>query len=490
MFLSKKTLSIFVLAVCLCGPVTGAVPEELRTTDPRVLSQAFVTAVEKVSPAVVSINGERTLDSEELRKFESILEQFSQKFRDLLSGETRRPRWQGSGVVIRSDGLVLTNNHVLEEADELTVVMANDREYPAEVLGSDPYTDVALIQIKDGPDEFPTATLGDSDKMKVGEWVLAIGSPFGLAGSVSEGIISAKHRTDEDVSLGREDRLYYKDFIQTSAAINMGNSGGPLVNLDGEVIGINNSIQTAGPHANLGIGFAIPSNMAKFVVDSLLEHGRVVRGWLGVRVDTLKNPDLEEWGTPHGAIVLGVERDTPAERAGVEQGDVIVAFNDRTIKSRPELQNVVSQTEVGTQAVLSVVRDKRKLDLSLVIEEYPRYLLEGSREQEEALMGFRVRDLTEKSRRKYGYPAQARGVVISSIVEGSAAEKAGLQVGDLILEVDNPVGDYHDYRLELARLLGRLAKMDEITVLLYVDRAGKPDEFPRYFSLKVRRPGE
>ncbi len=490
MIVHKKLLLVATLITCFSAPATQAVEEELRTIDAQTLSHAFVSAVDKVSPAVVSINGERSLDTDELRKFESILEHFSDKFKDLLEGEAPRPKWQGSGVIIRSDGLVLTNNHVLEDADNITVVTAKDRQYPAEVVGRDPYTDIALIQIVEGPNAFPAAVLGDSEETEVGEWVLAIGSPFGLAGSVSEGIISAKNRTDEDVSLGRDDRFYYKDLIQTSAAINMGNSGGPLINLNGEVIGINNSIQTAGPHANLGIGFAVPSNMAKFVVDSLLEHGRVVRGWLGVRVDTLKNPDPEEWGTPYGALVLGVERNTPAEKAGLEQGDVIVAFDHKTIRSRPQLQNVVSQTQVGKEAALSIVRDKEQMDLNLVIEEYPRYLLEGSREQEETLMGFQVENLTARNRRKYAYPDGASGVVITKITEGSNAEKAGLEVGDLILEMENPIGDYRDYRLELARLLERVAERKEITVLLYIDRPGEPGGFPRYVSLKVQRPGD
>ncbi|MFH1740036.1 MAG: trypsin-like peptidase domain-containing protein, partial [bacterium] len=367
---------------------------DVRTFDARDLSGTFVTAIEKVAPAVVGIHGERKLDPVELEKINSIFKNLPKEYRDLLGRRPDFQEWQGSGVLIRSDGLILTNNHVLEEAEILTISLSDGREFIGEVTGRDPYTDVALVKIKDSPSDLPTAVLGDSDQVRVGEWVLAIGSPFGLAGSVSQGIISAKHRTNDDVPIGQENYFFYKDFFQTTAAINVGNSGGPLINLDGEVIGINNSIQTAGVQANLGIGFAVPSNMAKFIVNGLMEKGRVVRGWLGVEIDNLQETDPDLWGTLRGVLVTDVIPNTPAERGGVERGDVIVGFNHTEVTSRNHLQNLVTQTDVGAPVLLSVLRNKEKLPLNVIIEEIPGHLLPGSREQEEILLGFTAEELS------------------------------------------------------------------------------------------------
>jgi serine protease Do len=303
---------------------------------------------------------------------------------------------------------------------------------------------------------------------------------------VSEGIISAKNRTRDDVPVGEESLFFYKDFLQTTAAINVGNSGGPLINLDGEVIGINNSIQTAGVQANLGIGFAVPSNMARFVVANLLEHGHVVRGWLGVDVETLGNDDSDKWGTLHGARVIGVRPNTPAEKAGLEPGDVIVAFNRIEVKSRPQLQNLVTQTTIGSLAVLSVLRNRREMTLPVVIEELPRHLLAGTKEREEALMGFSAEELSKQNRERYGYPPQLRGIVITNVVLGSNADKAGLQPGDLILEIEDPTPDLETYQEKIEALGQRADEKKEITILLYVDRANQSSEFPRYFSLTIR----
>lgn len=481
--LRKRATDLAGLMIILVATSRPVLSTEVRTLDARTLSEAFVAAVEKVAPAVVSINGERQVNPEELGKIEPLFQFLPKKYQESLRQHPPLQKWQGSGIIIRPDGLVLTNNHVLEDAEMLSIGFPDGRRFVGEVVGRDPYTDVALVRMTDSPGDLPTAVLGDSDNARIAEWVLAIGSPFGLSGSVSEGIISAKHRTNEDVPIGRGSLFLYKDFLQTTAAINVGNSGGPLINLDGEVIGINNSIQTAGIHANLGIGFAIPSNMARFVVESLLEHGRVVRGWLGVGMG---KADPYDWGTPPGALVINVYRNTPAEKAGVERGDVIVSFNQTEVRSDWELMNLVTQTAVGTSAVLTVVRDKQHLTLPVIIEEYPSYLLPGSQEQEKSLMGFVVEELTEQNRDTYGYPRQSRGMVIIKVRPGGNAEKAGLQSGDLILEIEDPTPDFETYRAKISDLLERVAEKKEMTILLRVDRLDESGDFPRYFSLRIR----
>jgi serine protease Do len=226
--------------------------------------------------------------------------------------------------------------------------------------------------------------------------------------------------------------------------------------------------------------------MARFVVANLLEHGHVVRGWLGVDVETLGNDDSDKWGTLHGARVIGVRPNTPAEKAGLEPGDVIVAFNQIEVKSRPQLQNLVTQTTIGSLAVLSVLRNRREMTLPVVIEELPRHLLAGTKEREEALMGFSAEELSKQNRERYGYPPQSRGIVITNVVLGSNADKAGLQPGDLILEIEDPTPDLETYQEKIEDLGQRADQKKEITILLYVDRANKSSEFPRYFSLTIR----
>ena len=447
------------------------------------LSDAIERVAENTIPAVVHI------EVTEYQEITNLMLPFEDDpFFRYFFGFPKEPRkfkrelkGLGTGMIMDSQGNILTNNHVAGGASKIQVLLANGKQYPAKLVGADPKTDLAVIRISaKGP--LPHITFGDSDKVKVGEWVVAIGHPRGLDQTVTQGIISAKHRT------GIMDPSTYQDFLQTDAAINPGNSGGPLINLDGEVIGISNSIQTAGVQANLGIGFAIPSNMAEFIVDSLLKNGRVIRGWLGVEIETLHNANPDEWGTPQGALVLKVRPNTPAERAGVEKGDVIVGFNHMKVTSGNHLQNLVTQTHVGTSVVLVVLRDKRELPLNVTIEEYPRYLLPGTKEQEETLLGFTTEELSSENRQRYGYGAEARGMVITKVVPNSRAERTGLKPGDLILEINDPVPDFQRYMARIDDLSKLARDRKEITVLLLVDRAGKTGEFPRYFSLKIRHP--
>jgi serine protease Do len=335
----------------------------------------------------------------------------------------------GSGVIFSADGYIITNNHVVEDADEINVTLHNFEEYAATIVGRDPKSDLALIKIEPKTD-LPFVTFGDSDKLRVGEWVLAIGNPFGLQQTVTSGIVSAKGRAINTESYG--------NFIQTDASINPGNSGGPLFNLRGEMVGVNTAIfsRTGG---NIGIGFAIPVNMAKNVLPQLKEHGKVTRGWLGVMIQQV-TPDLaENFGLerPIGALVGQVMPDSPAEKAGLKAGDVIIEYNGKEVSQMSMLPAMVASTTVGEKATLVLIRDGKKQNLTVDI---------GKLEDEETIiadtetgtskkLGMSVQELTPKLAGQLGID-ETEGLIVTDINSGSAAEEAGIIRGDIILEIN------------------------------------------------------
>jgi serine protease Do len=364
----------------------------------------------------------------------------------------------GSGVILSKDGYVLTNNHVIKGADEITVTTSEGEEYEAEVVGTDPRTDIAVIKVKGK--NLPAAKLGDSDRIEVGEWVLAVGNPFQLENTVTAGIISARGRSN--VGLAE-----YEDFIQTDAAVNPGNSGGPLVNLDGEVIGITTAIVTGGrspfpfqpgPTGNLGIGFAIPINMAKQVMEQLIEKGKVTRGWLGVYIQQI-TPELKDQfrlKSTEGAIVADVNEGAPAEKAGMRRGDVIVAYRGEKIKDPNNLRNLVAATGVGTVADVKVVRDGKEKTLRVKIGELPEETAAVARplgRDFETDLGFTVGNLTPSIRRQLELPEDQEGVVVGGIKPTSDAYRNGLRKADVIIEVNRkPISGVGDFNRALSGL--------------------------------------
>jgi serine protease Do len=347
----------------------------------------------------------------------------------------------GSGVIVAADGYILTNNHVVEDADEINVTLSTFEEFQGTIIGRDPKSDLALIKI-DAKKDLPAVSFGDSDKLRVGEWVLAIGNPFGLQQTVTAGIISAKGRAINHESYG--------NFIQTDASINPGNSGGPLFNLKGEMVGVNTAIfsRTGG---NIGIGFAIPVNMVQNVFAQLKEHGKVTRGWLGVMIQQV-TPDLaENFGLdrPIGALVGQVVPDSPAEKAGLKAGDVIIEYNGKEITQMSMLPAMVAGTEVGEKASLVFIRDGKKQNITVEIAKL---------EDEEAVMadtetgtnkklGLTVQELTPKLAESLGIDDK-QGVIITDIQSGSAASEAGIERGDIILEINRKkienISEYKD----------------------------------------------
>jgi serine protease Do len=352
-------------------------------------------------------------------------------------GRGFRQQSLGSGFIIDRDGTILTNNHVVENGSKITVKLNDGREFEAKVVGKDAKTDIAIIKI-DAKGELPVAPLGDSDKLEVGEWVVAIGNPFGLESTVTSGIVSAKGR---HIGAGP-----YDNFIQTDASINPGNSGGPLINMRGEVVGINTAIfsQSGG---NIGIGFATPINSAKEIIPELKGKGKVTRGWLGVSIQSV-TPDIANslgLEKSRGALVADVLKDGPAERAGLKVGDVIVDFDGTEIKDSSDLPAIVARTRPGKQVSVKVLRDKKEMTIPVNITELKEEEVVASA-REKGELGLTVQKLTPEMAENLQL-GRATGVVITSIEPGSPADEAGLQPGDVIVEVDRkPIREIADFR--------------------------------------------
>jgi serine protease Do len=411
----------------------------------------FSELVDRISPAVVNIS---TTSAPEPRRpqrqprspfgGEDPFHEFWEPFERFFGPMPKQPFRQkslGSGFIINRDGVILTNNHVIENAEDIVVRLANEKEFKAKVVGRDPKTDIAVIRIDDASGLTPV-TLGDSDTLRVGEWVMAIGNPFGLEHSVTAGIVSAKGRFIGQGS--------YDNFIQTDAAINPGNSGGPLINLQGEVVGINTAIfsRTGG---NIGIGFATPINIAKDELPELQEKGRVTRGWLGVLIQKVTPEIAESMGLEdsRGALVADVMKDGPAKEAGIKVGDVIVEYDGNPVKDSNELPRLVARTGVGRMVTLKVLRGKSEQSVSVKIAELKDEevaVAAGSSEE----FGLAVQALTPEIAETLGLEVDLKGVVVSGVEPGSVAEDAGLRRGDVILEVNRePVRDVASYRKAL-----------------------------------------
>ena len=427
----------------------GALPEQL-----------FVPIAKHAKASVVNVSSVKK-SKQEGQSFQNPF--FDDPFSRRFFGEEFEPRMPaprefqqqglGSGVIVTQDGYIITNNHVVEGADELNVSFPDKRTFKAKVIGTDPKTDVAVIKID--ATNLPALPWGDASQLEVGEMVLAVGNPFGLSQTVTMGIISAIGRANVGI-------VDYEDFIQTDAAINPGNSGGALVNLKGELIGINTAIfSRSGGY--MGIGFAIPSTMAKSVMQSLIKHGKVIRGWLGVSIQDV-TPDLaKEFGATEntGALVGDVMEDSPASKAKLERGDIITAYNGVSVRDSNHLRGLVAETSPGTTARLSVLRDKKPLDLTIIIGELPKELAKASRDGsgkgEHALAGITVENARQSGRSK-----SSSGVVVTDIEPESHAERAGLQKGDVIREINRkPVKDVKDFE----RLASQLSSRSSVLIL-------------------------
>ncbi len=421
----------------LASPALWKEGSNPATAPPGGAPGSFADLAQSVSPAVVNIQTQRTLQGR--RGSRHPLEEFFglQPFR----GPRAVPSL-GTGFVIRKDGYIVTNNHVVEEVDRIEVHFANDEVLEARIIGRDPKTDLALIKV-DPTFELTALPFGDSDAIRPGDWVVAIGNPFGLEHTITAGIVSAKHRR-----INRDDTRRFDDFIQTDAAINPGNSGGPLLNLQGEVVGINSAIN---PQANT-IGFAVPINIAKEILPQLESQGRVSRGYLGVRIRPVDDDfqELLELPGKEGALVDSVEPDSPAARAGIERYDVIVEFDGKEVANMEQLPKIVARTAVGSKVEVVVLREGKRKTFKVELAELDPGDVATTTPpggEETGSYGLAVQSLTPEIASQLGLDSEAAGVVVSAVEPEGPAARAGLRRGDLIVEVNrHPVDDVAAFR--------------------------------------------
>ena len=436
----------------------GSFSQLAKSASPSVVNISTIKVIKGRRQAPMPFGGPHGQDD----PFKDFFERF---FRDQIPKDFRQQSL-GSGFIIEKDGFILTNNHVVEGTDEIKVKLADEREFTAEIVGRDPKTDLALIRIESDHPLVPLP-LGDSDKLEVGDWVVAIGNPFGLEATVTAGIVSAKYR---DIGAGS-----YDNFIQTDASINPGNSGGPLLNTSGEVIGINSAI-VSGSGGSIGIGFAIPINMAKDIIPQL-KKGKVVRGWLGVMIQKI-TPDLKDKLSlidEKGALVADVTAGGPAEEAGIVRGDVIVSFDGNEIKEMHDLPYIVASTPVGKKVTVEIIRKGKKKSLQVKTGE----LEEGEKPPVETKaapeLGLVVKEITPELARGFGL-SETSGLVVVQVEKTSPAGEAGIRPGDIILEVDqNPMKD-------LAQFNAKIKEYSQgDTVLFLLNRRGTT----LYLTLKI-----
>ncbi|MGH1362219.1 MAG: DegQ family serine endoprotease [Calditrichia bacterium] len=483
--MSKKSIRGYGLLLVLCGVVIGLVlasglgvsnnlvasPDAPAAPMPSpvepsmmTMSNAFADVAEKVNPAVVTISTETLRKSRQGNPFSG--SPFEDFFRNMVPNQDQRMQGLGSGVIVKSSGIILTNNHVIDKADNIKVRLLDGSEYEAEVKGTDPRTDLAVLQIK--ASNLPSVEIGNSDAMRVGEWVMAIGSPLQaeFASTVTAGIVSAKGRTGVGLTV-------YEDFIQTDAAINPGNSGGALVNLKGELIGINTAIASRSG-GSIGIGFAIPSNLANKIMNDIVEKGKVVRGWLGVGIGEVTPGLAEMYDLPNdeGVLINQVLPNGPAEKAGMEAGDLITAINGKRLKNPTELTTKIGSTAPGTAMEFTIYREGDKRTINVTLDEYKddAQPLANAQSDDRAYdtLGLELRSVDNNLRQRFGLRRGDQGVVITSIEEGSSAERAGLQVGDLIHRLNrNSINSLNDFMAVMSKL------EPGQTVAMYLKRDGR-----------------
>lgn len=461
---ARRTIGVSLAALVILVYSPPVAAEQQSRALVEQLQQVFVGVAERLKPSVVNINTTQKVQTRRrpephfrgpFREFfgEEFFERFFNLPREFES------RSLGSGVIVDGKGFILTNNHVVERATEIRVTLVDERTFEAKVIGTDSKTDLAVIQIEGAKDLQP-ATLGDSDKIRTGEFVIAIGNPFGLSHTVTIGVVSATGRAGMGLAA-------FEDFIQTDASINPGNSGGPLLNIDGEVIGINSAIVATGQ----GIGFAIPINLAKEIMEQLIKTGRVTRGWLGVVIQPLTEELAEQFGVKPGAGVLiaDVVEGGPADEAGVKTGDVVEMFAGMSVTDVRLLQRLVASVRPGKSVQVKVKRQKEDLTLTVTVGEMPSEEVAAVTPQSLERYGFAVQDLTSELRERF--QVEEGGVLISSVEPGSSAFRRGLRPGDVILEVNRqPVQSRRDL-LEILR-----ASRPDSDLLLLTQR-GKSTRF-------------
>ena len=426
----KKALNFSLILILLIFPAS--------VTHSKSIPTSFADLAEKLMPSVVNIASTQTIKttSNPFKNFQFPPgSPFEDMFKEFNRPTEREATSLGSGFIIDKKGIVVTNNHVIQGAEEIIVSVNGSTEYKAKVIGTDPYMDLAILQIESN-EKFKPVSFGNSDKSRVGDWVIAIGNPFGFGGSVTSGIISSRNR---DIGLTR-----YDDFIQTDASINQGNSGGPLFNLNGEVIGINTAIIAPGQSGSIGIGFAIPSNPASKVINQLLEFGETKRGWLGVRIQevTKEIAKVEKLEKAEGALIASVSENSPADKAGIKAGDIILEFDGKRVDTMRKLPKLVAQTEVGKRVIVKIWRNQKLISKKVLLgrlESSKEFKAENESELNNNKyvkvedLKISVRDLNQDDISNRKLPKNTSGVVVTEIFDGSPL--MFVSVNDVIVEI-------------------------------------------------------
>ncbi len=444
------------------------------------IPNSFADLAEKLMPSVVNISTTQTV-VERSNPFPNFQfppgSPFGDMFKEFGTPQERQSSALGSGFIIDEKGILVTNNHVIEGAEDIVVQVNGEKKFKAKVIGADPLSDIAVLKIE-SREKFLPVRFGDSDKARIGDWVIAIGNPFGLGGTVTSGIISARNRS---IGLSR-----YEDYIQTDASINSGNSGGPLFDMNGNVIGINTAI--LGRSGNVGIGFSIPSNSAKIVIDQLIEFGETKRGWLGVRIQdvTKEIAEVEKLDEPRGALVASVAPNSPSEKAGVKSGDIILEFNGEKIKQMKELPIIVARTEVGKKVKVKIWRNKREIIKTITLgrlETSEDFKISEKKEElpKETLienLKIKVRKLSDQDIKTRNLPNQTNGLVITSIEKNSPLT-GSIEVNSIILEAQKKkIRNVEDLNQTLKQVLNSNQK----TILLVIYNSQNQK---RYIGVKL-----
>ncbi len=439
---------------------------------------SFADLAERLMPSVVNISTTMTITTQS-NPFPFQFppgSPFEDMFKEFGAPQERQSSALGSGFIIDKKGIVVTNNHVISDAEDIIVRVNGDKEFKAKVIGADPLSDIAVLQLET-KEKFIPIKFGDSDKARIGDWVIAIGNPFGLGGTVTSGIISARNRS---IGLSR-----YEDYIQTDASINSGNSGGPLFNMNGDVIGINTAI--LGRNGSIGIGFSIPSNSAKVVIDQLIEFGETKRGWLGVRIQdvTKEIADVEKLDEPRGALVASVADNSPSDKAGVKAGDIILEFNGEKIKEMKELPIIVARTEVGKKVKVKIWRNKKEIIKTITLgrletsEDFK--VAEKKKPKKETIienLKILVRELTDEDIKKRSLPNQTRGLLITKIEKDSPLINS-IEENSIILEAQKKKIKTAD---DLNSAVKQVLKSNQKTILLVIYNSQNQR---RYIGIKL-----
>ncbi len=445
----------------------------------KTIPGSFADLAEKLMPSVVNISTTQTVVTKNnpFPGFEFPPgSPFEDMFKEFGAPQERQSSALGSGFIIDANGIVITNNHVIQGADDIIVRVSGDKEFKAKVVGADPLSDIAVLQLET-EEKFKPVKFGDSDKARIGDWVIAIGNPFGLGGTVTSGIISARNRS---IGLTR-----YEDYIQTDASINQGNSGGPLFNMNGEVIGINTAI--LGRSGSIGIGFSIPSNSAKLVIDQLIEFGETKRGWLGVRIQdvTKEIADVENLGKPRGALVASVAENSPSDNAGVKSGDIILEFDGEKINEMKELPMIVARTQVGKKVKVKIWRNKKEIVKEITLgrletsEDFK--VAEKKNEVEEFVIDklkITVRKLSKDDVKSRNLPNQTTGLVITKIETDSPLSNS-VEINSIILEAQKKKIRSSD---DLNDVVNKVLNSNQKTILLVIYNSQNQK---RYIGIKL-----